>query len=109
MRITWTLQLTSVVCYDALDNRTEFQVLNVNPALTETFTYTYKNGDEIESISKKVGTGSPIVIETFTSDDDGNLLTRTDTASSVMTTYSWTDFNRLAARCISSSPINWVQ
>jgi len=91
------LQLTSVYSYDASDNRTEFQVPNINPALTETFTYSYKLGDEIESVSKQVGTGSPVVIETFTSDDDGNLITRTDTTSSIVTTYSWTDFNRLAS------------
>ena len=91
------LQLTSVYSYDASDNRTEFQVPNINPALTETFTYSYKLGDEIESVSKQVGTGSPVVIETFTSDDDGNIITRTDTTSSVITTYSWTDFNRLAS------------
>ena len=91
------LQLTSVYSYDASDNRTEFQVPNINPALTETFTYSYKLGDEIESVSKQVGTGSPVVIEAFTSDDDGNLITRTDTTSSIVTTYSWTDFNRLAS------------
>lgn len=89
------LQLVSVYQYDAADNRTEFQVPNLNPALTETFTYSYKDGDDIESISKTVGSGSPVVIETFTSDDDGNLLTRA--SGGVTTYYTWDDFNRLKA------------
>jgi RHS repeat-associated protein len=33
----------------------------------------------------------------FTSDDDGNLLTKTDLATSVVTEYKWTDHNRLAS------------
>jgi RHS repeat-associated protein len=63
--------------------------------LTETFTYSFDDADNILSISKAVGVASPSVIETFTSDDDGNLLTRV--SGGVTTTYSWTDHNRLAS------------
>jgi len=92
------LQLVSVYSYDAADNRTEFQVPNLsNPALTETFTYSFDDADNITGISKAVGAGSPVSIMAFTSDDDGNLLTKTDLATNVVTEYKWTDHNRLAS------------
>ena len=89
------LQLVSVYEYDAADNRIEFQVPNLDPDLTETFSYSFDDADNILSISKTIGTGSPSVIETFTSDADGNLKTRI--SGGVTTTYVWDDFNRLAA------------
>ena len=93
------LQLTSMYQYDAADNRIEFKVPNLQQPelteLTETFTYSYDDADNILSISKAVGTGSANEIEAFTSDADGNLKTRT--SGGVTTTYTWNDFNRLAA------------
>ena len=93
------LQLTSMYQYDAADNRIEFKVPNLQQPelteLTETFTYGYDAADNILSISKAVGTGSANEIESFTSDDDGNLKTRT--SGGVTTTYTWNDFNRLTA------------
>lgn len=68
---------------------------NLDPDLTETFSYSFDDADNILSISKTIGTGSPSVIETFTSDADGNLKTRI--SGGVTTTYVWDDFNRLAA------------
>ena len=90
------LQLVSVYTYDAADNRVSFEV----PALNELYESFYDDADNITRIDKTVGAGSPVTIETFTSDDDGNLETRTEIVSGVpgvVTTYTWDDFNRLAA------------
>jgi RHS repeat-associated protein len=90
------LQLVSVYTFDAADNRTEFQVPNLNPALTETFRYSFDDADNIMLVEKKVGAGSYASFETFgTPDDDGNMTSRT--RGGVTTTYTWDDFNRLAA------------
>ncbi len=90
------LQLVAMYTYDAADNRYLFEVPNLsNPALTETFRYSYDDADSITEIEKKVGSGSYSTIETFTSDDDGNLKTRV--SGGITTTYTWTDFNRLKA------------
>ncbi len=89
------LQLVSVYSYDAADNRTEFQVPNLDPDLTETFKSYFDDADNITFIEKKVGSGAFATIETFASDDDGNLITRI--SGGVTTTYKWDDFNRLAA------------
>ncbi len=85
------LQLVAMYTYDAADNRYLFEV----PSLSETYRYSYDDADSITEIEKKVGSGSYSTIETFTSDDDGNLLTRV--SGGVTTTYTWTDFNRLKA------------
>ena len=85
------LQLVSVYSYDAADNRTRFEV----PQLSEVYESFYDDADNITRIDKTVGAGSPVTIESFTSDPDGNLLTRTDPATSVVTTYQWDDFDRL--------------
>jgi RHS repeat-associated protein len=90
------LQLVSVYSYDAADNRTEFQVPNLSdPALTETFRYSYDFADNITLIEKKIGSGSFSSLETFVSDFDGNMTSRTK--GGVTTSYQWDDFNRLAA------------
>jgi RHS repeat-associated protein len=90
------LQLVSVYQYNAADNRTEFQVPNLSdPALTETFRYSYDFADNITLIEKKVGSGSFSSLETFASDFDGNMTSRTK--GGVTTSYQWDDFNRLAA------------
>lgn len=90
------LQLVSVYTYDAADNRTEFEVPNLNPALTETFRYSFDDADNITLIEKKVGSGSYASFETFgTPDDDGNMTSRT--RAGVTTTYTWNHWNRLAA------------
>ena len=90
------LQLVAVYEYDTADNRTEFQVPNLDPNLTETFRYSYDFADNITLIEKKVGSGSYASFETFTpADDDGNMTSRT--RGGVTTTYKWDDFNRLAA------------
>ncbi len=90
------LQLVSVYTYDPADNRTEFEVPNLNPALTETFRYSFDDADNITLIEKKVGSGSYASFETFgTPDDDGNMTSRT--RAGVTTTYTWNHWNRLAA------------
>ena len=87
------LQLVSMYTYDAADNRTKFEV----PQLNEVYESFFDDADNITRIDKTVGSGTPVTIESFTSDPDGNLLTRTDPATSVVTTYQWDDFNRLKA------------
>jgi YD repeat-containing protein len=82
-------QAQSMYSYDASDNRIELNLVQLNEILT----YTYDDADNITERFKDTGSG-PVSIETFTSDDVGNLKTRTSGA--VTTTYSWTDFNRLA-------------
>ena len=75
------------------DHRTKFEV----PQLNEVYESFFDDADNITRIDKTVGAGTPVTIESFTSDPDGNLLTRTDPATSVVTTYQWDDFNRLKA------------
>ncbi|MDG7151890.1 hypothetical protein OVO17_10650, partial [Streptococcus pneumoniae] len=60
----------------------------------------YDSADNITRIEKSTNGGPAVTIETFTSDDDGNLKTRTQMVNGApgeKTTYTWTDFNRLAA------------
>jgi RHS repeat-associated protein len=80
----------SIYTYDSADNRLELNLASINELLS----FQYNEGDEIVSYSKDTGSG-PSLVETFTFDDDGNMVTRTDAASGVLTTYSWTEFNRL--------------
>jgi RHS repeat-associated protein len=92
-----TIAPFSAYTYDAADNRIEFEVPDlVTPTNTPTFKYHYDDADNITLIEKKVGSGSYASFETFTpADDDGNMTSRT--RGGVTTTYTWDDFNRLAA------------
>lgn len=91
-----SLQLVSVYEYDAADNRIKFEV----PQLGELYQSFYDSADNITRVEKSTNGGPAVTIEIFTSDDDGNLKTRTQMVDGVpgeKTTYTWTDFNRLAA------------
>ncbi len=61
--------------------------------------YSFDDADNITGVERTVGMGSPVPILSYTSDEDGNLLTRTDELSinKVVTGYVWDDFNRLVA------------
>ena len=83
-------QTQRMYAYDAADNRTELNMVNINEILT----YSYDDADNITERFLDTGSG-PVSIETFTSDDDGNMLTRV--SGGVTTTYTWSDFNRLAS------------
>ena len=81
-------QTQRMYAYDASDNRTELNMVDINQILT----YSYNESDDITERFLDTGSG-PVLMETFGSDDDGNLTSRT--AGGVTTSYNYTDFNRL--------------
>ena len=82
----------SIYGYDGADNRVELNLASINEILT----FNYSSGDEITSLYRDTGSG-PVLVETFDFDNDGNMTARTNASSGVVTTYNWTDFNRLAS------------
>lgn len=81
--------IVTVYGYDESDNRTAFTYTEGSNPSIET-TYSYNPADEIEE--RMVAS---VVVETFTHDKDGNMLTR-DTGSSTIT-YGWDPFDRLVS------------
>jgi|GEM_PF-1666622 len=86
-------ELRTVYVYDASDNPISLSFESL--PTKELYTYEYDRSDNLVKIDKQVGTDPPALWESFTSDDDGNMLTRV--SDGVTTTYSWTEFNRLAS------------
>jgi len=83
--------VVTVYSYDESDNRTEFTYTEGSNPSIET-TYSYNAADEIQE--RMIAS---VVVETFTHDKDGNMLTRVlDTGGGLSTTtYSWDHFDRL--------------
>ena len=81
-------QTQRMYAYDASDNRTELNMVNINHVLT----YSYNEADDITERFLDIGSG-PVSVENFNSDDDGNLISRT--SGGITTSYNYTDFNRL--------------
>ncbi|MCW5871379.1 MAG: RHS repeat protein [Candidatus Eremiobacteraeota bacterium] len=94
----WFNRLTSVTknsvlqesyTYDESDNR---KTMTRHP-VSELWEYSYDLADQLESITVTVGAGSPTTYETFTPDEDGNVLSRDK--GGVVTEYQWDSMNRL--------------
>lgn len=85
---------TAIYTYDDLDNAT---VLEMPQAFLQ-YDFKFTDADEIEE-RKETNTNTSMVnfTENFTSDDDGNVLTRTRTVGADIhqITYEWDDFNKL--------------
>lgn len=98
-----TMEEVAVYAYDESDNRLELQLT----AADLKYTYTYDEASNIETRKEEDISGPTPVqnfIESFTPDDDGNVLTRSldDGSPTVISVnYTWGDFNKLLA--ISSS------
>ncbi len=91
-KVTKDSVVQSLYSYDASDNRIALDL----QALGDLLTYTYDDANNITEVKKDSG-GGAVSIETFTSDDDGNMLTRLDKTQTpnITTTYEWDDFNKL--------------
>ena len=63
------------------------------PLVNELWEYSYDLADQLESITVTVDAGSPTLLESFESDEDGNMLTRDK--GGVVTEYRWDSQNRL--------------
>ena len=94
----WFNRLTSVTkntilqesyTYDESDNRKTMS----RPLVNELWEYSYDLADQLESITVTVDAGSPTLVESFESDEDGNMLTRDK--GGVVTEYRWDSQNRL--------------
>lgn len=81
--------IVTVYGYDESDNRTEFTYTEGSNPSVET-TYSYNAADEITE--RMVAS---VVVETFTHDKDGNMLTRDNGSSTI--TYGWDHFDRLVS------------
>ncbi|MBT9581905.1 RHS repeat protein [bacterium] len=75
--------------YDESDNRKT----RTRPLVSELWEYSYDLADQLESITVTVGAGSPVLVESFTPDEDGNVLSRDK--GGVVTEYQWDTMNRL--------------
>ncbi|MFA7483043.1 MAG: RHS repeat-associated core domain-containing protein [Vulcanimicrobiota bacterium] len=87
----------SVYTYDESDNPTKLEL----PADFLEYDFTFDLASNITTRSETDTSASPVVnfTENFTSDEDGNLLTRTRTigADTHQVVYEWDDFNKLVA------------
>lgn len=87
----------SIYAYDESDNRT---VLELPQDLVK-FIYGYDDADRITTMEKATTSNVSILTDTFVSDDDGNVVTKTKTtvgSSDVTeTSYTWDSFNKLIA------------
>ena len=83
--------------YDESDNRITGDFQDLSPQ--EVHTFAYNKNDELTSRSVAVGGGSSDLMETFSHDNDGNMITRVLDPNGTPTTtkYYWDDFDRLAA------------
>ena len=94
----------SIYTYDESDNPTKLEL----PADMLTYDFTFDPASNILTRKETDTTGTPVVnfTETFTSDEDGNLLTRTRDSDNLQVTYQWDDFNKLLAvsAAISGTP-----
>lgn len=86
------VQEVSVYAYDESDNRT---VLELPQDLVK-YIYSYDESDAVKTREQRhYSTNALIFSEAFTSDDDGNLLTRTRSDTGITLRYGWDDFNKL--------------
>ncbi|MGE0491287.1 MAG: RHS repeat domain-containing protein [Vulcanimicrobiota bacterium] len=83
--------------YDESDNRITVDFQDLSPQ--EVHTFAYNKNDELTSRSVAVGGGSSDLVESFSHDNDGNMITRVLDPNGTPTTtkYYWDDFDRLAA------------
>jgi RHS repeat-associated protein len=79
---------TTLYAYDESDNR-----MSLTLPSGDQWVYGYDLADQISSKSFKPFGGSAALVESYTHDDDGNMIARTQ--SGVTTTYDWNTFNRL--------------
>jgi RHS repeat-associated protein len=87
---------TAIYTYDSLDNATKLELP------VDLLEYDFGFDDASNIIERKetnTQPPTPVVnfIEAFTSDDDGNVLTRTRNDTNLKITYEWDDFNKLMA------------
>ncbi|MBT9586995.1 RHS repeat protein, partial [bacterium] len=97
-RVTRNGVLTSVYGYDESDNRISLDL----PVTTEAWTYQVDLADQLQSRSVSIGGGPPTVAETFVSDPDGNMESRT--AGAVTTDYVWNTLNQKVKRTVNGTP-----
>ena len=99
----------SIYAYDESDNRTVLEL----PQDVVKFVYGYDDADQITTMEKRNrSTNALILTETFGSDDDGNVVTRSKTTVGSpdisATSYTWDSFNKLVAvsSTLNGSPSN---
>ena len=86
----------SIYTYDDSDNPTKLE----SPNQFLEYDFTFDDASNVVTRQETETSGSTVnFIENFTSDDDGNLLTRTRTlgADTHQIVYEWDDFNKLVA------------
>ncbi len=101
------LPTVSVYGYDASDNRVELQL----PQEDLIFTYVVDDADNLLEVYRQEGSDPPVLVESMTYDEDGNMLTRTNELTEEVITYEWDDFNKLAkvSSAIDSVPTTTVK
>lgn len=101
------LPTISIYGYDASDNRVELQL----PQEDLIFTYVVDDADNLLEVHRQEGSDPPVLVESFTYDEDGNMLTRTNELTDEVITYEWDDFNKLAkvSSAIDSVPTTTVK
>lgn len=87
---------TTLYVYDESDNR-----ISLTLPSGDEWTYGFDLADQISSRSFTPSGGSTALVESYVHDDDGNMISRTQ--SGVTTTYDWNTFNRLRQVAVGST------
>ena len=77
--------------YDKSDNRLTYR----DEVADRTYRYTLDDADNRTQVYLAEGSDPEVLLETVSSDADGNMLTRTNEITSEVITYAWDDFDRL--------------